>query len=482
MAHQPTGQTDHAIAALGDAVAAVAAAAVALDALLPRLDDEQRRQAVARVGDVGRACDSLTVRIADDIVQRHDGLPKDERFPVICGYTNPLDMLTAELGASHATVKRLLRAVAVLRPTIGLTGADVPARFPVLGAAVDGGAVSIEQAGAIVDALGDAPDRARPEHVKAAEQALVDSALGERGLHPAEDGVGGYAMPPALLSKVARQWRDAMDPDGVEPRYEDQLQLRSLSMRTRPDGLVAGSFVCTPDQGAVLATGLNAFTTPRKPTFLTDDERAQAELETDDRTRPQQLIDALIALVGRAAELGDVPRVGGEAPTVVLHLSEATYRAAVAGEPGCTATDEHTGAAVPIHVAAALMCDGHIQAVVTGADGLPLYLGRTERLFNRAQRRALAARDKGCRAPGCTSPVGWCEAHHIVPWSEGGRTDIDNGIMLCRHHHNELHRGTLEIIRRPSGWVVVSKVRAPRRRRGWAASLDPTALYLQPAA
>lgn len=482
MAHQPTGQTAEAIAALDHALAAVAAAAVDLDALLPHLDDEQRRQAVARVGDIGRASDSLRVRIADDVVQRHDGLPKDERFPVTCGYTNPLDMLTAEFGASHASVKRLLRAVEVLRPTVGLTGAIVPARFPVLGSAVDGGAVSIEQASAIVEALGDAPDRANPEHVEAAERALVASALGERGLHASETGVSGYAMPPALLSKVARQWRDALDPDGVEPRYDDLLRERSLSMRRRRDGALIGNFIATPDQAPVLEAAFDAFTTPRRPKFLTDEERALAELETDERTRPQKMIDALVAMLGRAVEQGDVPRIGGEAPTVVLHLSEATYLAAVAGDPGCTATDERSGEAVPIEVAAALMCDGHIQAVVTGADGLPLYLGRTQRLFNRHQRRALAARDKGCRAPGCTAPVGWCDAHHITPWSDGGKTDIDNGILLCRHHHREIHRGTFEVIRGPSGWVVVSKVRPPRRRRGWAADFDPAALYLQPAA
>ncbi|MCH1884315.1 HNH endonuclease signature motif containing protein [Agrococcus sp. ARC_14] len=482
MTRQPVGHTASASASLAAAFDALGEAAATLDALLPRLDDQQRSEVVARVGDIGRGADALKLRIAGDVVHRHDDLPKDERFTVACGYRDPADMLTVEFGASRSSIRRLLRAVAVLRPTVGLTGAAIPARFPVLGSAVADGAVTIEQAGAIVDALGDAPDRSDPEHVEAAERALVAAAVGEHHRNPGQTETAGPAMPPELLAKVARRWRDGMDPDGVEPRYEDQLRQRSFTFSTRADGLVVGKLLATPDQGAVLAAAFDAFTNPRAPRFLTDEERAQAELETDDRTRGQKMVDALIAMVRGAVEQGFVPRVAGERPTVVLHISEATYRAAVSGDPGCTAVDERTGELVPITVAAALMCDGRIQAVVTGADGLPLYLGRTERLFSRAQRRALAARDKSCRAPGCTAPVGWCEAHHITPWSLGGTTDVDNGILLCTHHHHEVHRGMLEVIKGPGGWFVRARIRPPRRRRGWPDSLDPATFSLQPVA
>ena len=287
-------------------------------------------------------------------------------------------------------------------------------------------------------------------------------------------------MPPELLSKVAAKWRDAIDPDGVEPRYDEQLDARSFSFATRPDGLVAGRFVCTADQGAVLATAFDAFTRPKSPSFRSDDgSRGKAERSVDDRTRGQKMVDAFIAMLRSAVERKDVPRVGGEAPTVVLHLSKQALDASAAGERGRTATDERTGVPIPVHVAVAAGCDGFIQNEVTGADGLPLFLGRKKRFFNRAQRRALAIRDGGCRAPGCASPVGWCDAHHIVPWSEGGGTDITNGILLCPFHHNEVHRGALEVLWATGGWVVVPKVRPPRRRRGWALEVQPEQLYLQ---
>ncbi|UDF22621.1 HNH endonuclease signature motif containing protein, partial [Rhodococcus qingshengii] len=55
------------------------------------------------------------------------------------------------------------------------------------------------------------------------------------------------------------------------------------------------------------------------------------------------------------------------------------------------------------------------------------------------QRRALAVRDGGCAFPGCGTPSGWCDAHHIVHWNDGGPTDLDNLVLLCGHHHRTLH-------------------------------------------
>jgi hypothetical protein len=54
----------------------------------------------------------------------------------------------------------------------------------------------------------------------------------------------------------------------------------------------------------------------------------------------------------------------------------------------------------------------------------------------------------GCAAPGCDRPPSWCEAHHIVFWArDGGKTDLDDGILLCRHHHLLFHNNGWEIRR-----------------------------------
>jgi hypothetical protein len=90
-----------------------------------------------------------------------------------------------------------------------------------------------------------------------------------------------------------------------------------------------------------------------------------------------------------------------------------------------------------------LACDGGIIPMVLGADGAVLDLGRTQRLFTAAQRRAIIHRDGGCTFPGCTVPAGWCEAHHITWWSRGGRTDLRNGALLCQRHHTLVHHRDL---------------------------------------
>jgi hypothetical protein len=77
--------------------------------------------------------------------------------------------------------------------------------------------------------------------------------------------------------------------------------------------------------------------------------------------------------------------------------------------------------------------------MVLGGPSQVLDLGYTRRYFTPAQRLALALRDGGCSYPGCTVPPQWCEAHHVVPWSQGGPTDLSNGVLLCGRHHTRVH-------------------------------------------
>ena len=78
-------------------------------------------------------------------------------------------------------------------------------------------------------------------------------------------------------------------------------------------------------------------------------------------------------------------------------------------------------------------------------DNQPLWLGREQRVANRAIRRALRARDgAGCAFPGCDQHH-WVDAHHVIFWQSGGRTDVDNMVLLCRRHHSTLHRGEYTI-------------------------------------
>ncbi|WP_344342171.1 HNH endonuclease signature motif containing protein, partial [Streptomyces rhizosphaericus] len=86
-----------------------------------------------------------------------------------------------------------------------------------------------------------------------------------------------------------------------------------------------------------------------------------------------------------------------------------------------------------------LACEARIIPVVLGGNGEVLHQGRARRRFTAAQTYALHARDKHCTAKGCDWPPGLCHAHHDTLFSEGGLTDIEDGRLLCPHHHARAH-------------------------------------------
>jgi len=94
------------------------------------------------------------------------------------------------------------------------------------------------------------------------------------------------------------------------------------------------------------------------------------------------------------------------------------------------------------------LCDCAATRVVLDERGLPLDVGRTRRMFTPAQRTAVVARDRVCAWNGCAIVPRYCEVHHIRWWErEGGRTDLANGVLLCSHHHHQVHDRDLDIVR-----------------------------------
>ncbi len=110
--------------------------------------------------------------------------------------------------------------------------------------------------------------------------------------------------------------------------------------------------------------------------------------------------------------------------------------------------------AIPVEIPARILADlagnADIHAVVV-RNGVVLHapgqlnLGRTTRLANRAQRRALRGLYDSCTIPGCTVAYDRCKLHHVIWWSNGGHTDLDNLLPVCSHHHTKIHH---------DGWIV----------------------------
>ncbi len=121
--------------------------------------------------------------------------------------------------------------------------------------------------------------------------------------------------------------------------------------------------------------------------------------------------------------------------------------------------DELTGDRITASEARRLACTAKTLPIILNGKSLPIDLGWTRRLFSLVQRKALLIRDRTCRAEGCDIPGTWAEAHHWVPWSTGGPTDLDHGVLLCSHHHHRAHDPAYDTARLTNG-----DVRFHRRR------------------
>ena len=139
------------------------------------------------------------------------------------------------------------------------------------------------------------------------------------------------------------------------------------------------------------------------------------------------------------------PLRGDERAAVVVHVDASDLGPATApATPSPARSAErgsariHNGPAVPTQALDRMLCSARIRAVVRGGDGSVLDLGRSKRTVTATQFRALLIRDRHCKHPGCTS-VRAVEAHHVMHWIDGGRTDMANLVLLCERHHHLLH-------------------------------------------
>jgi hypothetical protein len=243
----------------------------------------------------------------------------------------------------------------------------------------------------------------------------------------------------------------------------------------RADGLPR--YIIEPDieSAAFLDDLCDRITSPRRggPRFVDEMEREWAEaVEKDPRSTDQYLHDAVVQLLHIAVDTDDAVAdriVGSRTPAVCVLVTAD----ALAGHSG-HGYIEGVDVPVPIETVERAACTGGT-VLIEFAGGQPLDLGREQRLFSRHQRMAMAARDGGCMWPECDRRPSWCEAHHIDEWQrDDGRTDVADGILLCRFHHLLLHDNHWRITRDRRGfWLVpptdVDGSRAPRPLRSTSA-------------
>ena len=138
---------------------------------------------------------------------------------------------------------------------------------------------------------------------------------------------------------------------------------------------------------------------------------------------------------------------------VIVHVG-----ATVGAAPG---RDPHIedGPHVPAETSRRIACDSCTVTIKEDKTGEPLSIGRRSRTIPPPMRRALRARDKGCRFPGCTN-TRFVDGHHIQHWADGGETSLDNLVLLCRHHHHLVHEGGFDCEKSADGEISFKDQRA----------------------
>jgi len=290
-------------------------------------------------------------------------------------------------------------------------------RWVRLAAAVADGSVHLAQARVIAHALEDLPE------------SEVDAEARER----AEEALIGCAeeYAPRALRRLGRRILEVAAPDicdeyegkALEREERRAAAVTSLSLRRLGDGTTRITGRLADAVADRLRTYLDTYTSPRH----------HGVGDAGPRSPRRRLGEAFGALLENA-DPARMPLHGGDATTVLVTIDLETLQSQLAGAG--LVGEEPIGAAQ----ARRLACTAQIIPVVLGAQSEVLDLGRSSRLFRPAQRKAMAVRDRRCRAEGCSIPAAWCEAHHATnPWARGGRTDLADGVLLCSWHHHRAH-------------------------------------------
>ncbi len=249
----------------------------------------------------------------------------------------------------------------------------------------------------------------------------------------------------ASLERFVRGWK-TMDRAGEERVERLRHRMRSFSVFPDGEGMYVVKGLVTPEVAAVLMRAVEA----------ASEALFRATPEDDgERPEPEQLrADALGLLAERALAAGlggeGVPLSGSRAERyqVVIHVEAATLKQA--GEPGMSEMED--GTRLSAESARRLSCDAAVVQVRDGPGGVIAGAGRRTRSVPPAVRRALEARDRGCRFPGCG--LRFTDAHHIEHWADGGESSLKNTVLLCRRHHRLVHEDGHRVFSDAKGQVV----------------------------
>ena len=238
---------------------------------------------------------------------------------------------------------------------------------------------------------------------------------------------------PRAMRTLTQATRLRLDPDGVLADDNRAHERRWFECEQTYGGVFVLRGELDAEGGALVKTAIDAL--------------SHGMSQGEERLASQRRADALVDLAATQLRCGDHRDVHGQRPHLTVTVSADTLRSGAAAAPA------ELGGVGPIHpeTARRIACDA-VRTVVTVAPpaedpvwmaastpALPLSVGRATRTIPAHLRTALNLRDQGCRFPGCDRPPAWTDGHHIIHWPDGGLTELENLVSLCRPHHRAVH-------------------------------------------
>ncbi len=398
--------------------------------VLAPLGDDELLAVQVQIAAARRQVDAAAAAVASEIARRSRPELGYTGLAQRTGARTPDRLIASVTGLSVGESRAMITAGEAL-------DGDASWMTPVA-VALQSGDVSVGATAAIRRGLGEPNADVSADDLAVAAQRLVD-----------ESG----DLPPERVAVLAREARDRIDADGVADREAAMREKRSLRITRLADGMTRLVALLDPENAAFVTDAIDRVTAPRRGgvRFIDPDEQKRAdEIIHDPRSTEQLAFDAFVTMIRLAAAVDDGRVFGSRAPEVRVHV-RAEHLESGQGFGWI----EGQSTTVSLGTVERLICTVGALPIAFVDDKRPLKLGRSQRLFSAAQRIALAARDGGCLIPGCERPPSWCEAHHIDEWNaHHGRTDVDVGVLLCRHHHMWVHDSGARIVRAAGGFYL----------------------------
>src|SRR6266852_6468701 len=242
-------------------------------------------------------------------------------------------------------------------------------------------------------------------------------------------------LDPWRLQRAIWHLKHCLDSDGVLSDANKSNSRRFLHLSQTFDGVYRIDGWLDAVGGATLNTALNSVMGPR----LADDDRSAAERRAD----------AAVDMARRQLDGGQLPEVGGQKPHLMVTLDVST----LTKEPGSRAAELEWASPIPAETARRLACDCTITPILCGAESHQVEVASSSRVIPPAMKRALIARDKHCRFPGCDMPPAWTDGHHIKHWANGGPHALWNLLLFWGLLPNSRQQTTIGV---PSFLTCVS--------------------------